>query len=380
MYKKLFTIFFLFLFSFFLFVPSVFAENNQEIKEESKITVYFFEDRLCPVCRDQKNFMESLKENYPQMTLIIYPISDVSKFEEIAKMHGVNNPLIMSPTTFIGDNFFQFSSFGDREKQKIIDALEGEIVERDIYMIRIPLLNIIVDISDWSLLLITSVLGILDGFNVCSIAALILILSIVLVFKSRKKILFFGGIFILTTVIVYGILVFMWGQLFRVLIGYSEMFSYIVGIAAFLGGLYFLKEFRRFYKYGPTCEFGNNKIVRKATEKIQKSFADSSKGTLILAGSIIVFVTIITIIEFPCSAGIPIIFTGILIEAGVSSSESIFYILFYLLFYMIDEMIIFLGAVFTREIWIANSKAITWFTLIGALILFYLSYYYIFGL
>ncbi len=380
MYKRILGIFFLLILSFSLFTPFVFAENNQEINQEDKIMVYFFEDRLCPVCRDQKNFMESIKGDYPQMELVIYSISDFSKFDEIAEMHGVENPPVMSPTTFIGDNFFQFSYFTEREKQQIIDALEGEIIERDIHMIRIPVLNIMVDISDWSLPLITFVLGSLDGFNICSIGALILILSIVLVFKSRKKILLFGGLFIFTTVLVYGGLVFMWGQLFRVLVGHSELLSYIVGIAAFFGGAYFFKEFWRFYKYGPTCESGNNKIITKATEKVQKTFADSSKGTLALVVSIVIFAAIITIVELPCSVGIPIAFTGILIESGVPLSTFVSYILLYLFFYMLIEVIIFSGAVFTKEIWITNSKAITWITLAGSLVLFYLSFYYIFGL
>ena len=209
---------------------------------------------------------------------------------------------------------------------------------------------------------------------------LILILSIVLVFKSRKKIFFYGGLFIFTTVVVYGVLVFMWGQLFRALIGHSEMLSYIVGVAAFFGGVYFFKEFYRFFRYGPTCESSSNKFAIKATKKVQAVFADSRKGTLALATSIMFFAAIITIVELPCSVGIPIAFTGVLTEAGVSLTVFVSYVLLYLFFYMLIEIIIFSGAVFTRKIWIANSKAITWITLLGSLALFYLAYYYILGL
>ncbi len=195
---------------FLLFSPVVFSQENIEEANEEKIVVYFFEDRLCPVCRDQKEFMEEIKDDYPQMELRIYPISDFDKLEEIAAMHGVENPKIMAPTTFIGDNYFQFSHFTEDHKQRIIKALEGEIVDENCCIVRVPILNIDIDISQWSLPLVTIMLGSLDGFNVCSIGALILILSIVLVFRSRKKVFFFGGLFIFTTVIVYGVLVFMW--------------------------------------------------------------------------------------------------------------------------------------------------------------------------
>jgi hypothetical protein len=68
-----------------------------------------------------------------------------------------------------------------------------------------------------------------------------------------------------------------------------------------------------------------------------------------------------------------------LVEEGVSLLEHILYISIYLLFYMLIEIIIFTGAVLTKKIWIANSRAITWVTLAGALILFYLAFYYLFS-
>ncbi len=314
------------------------------------------------------------------MEIISYPITDFEKLEEVAAMHGVENPAIMAPTTFIGDNYFQFSYFTEDHKQRIIDALDGKIVDKDCCMVRIPILNIDIDIRNWSLPLITIMLGSLDGFNVCSIGALILVLSIVLVFKSRRKIFLYGGLFIFTTVLVYGVLVFLWGQLFRMLIGHSEILSYIVGVAAFFGGVYFFKEFWRFFRHGPTCKSSENKLAIKATKKVQEVFADSKKGTLALATSIVFFAGIITIVELPCSVGIPLAFTGVLTEAGVPFSTFVLYILLYLFFYMLIEVIIFTGAVLTREIWIANSKAVTWITLFGSLVLFYLAYYYIFGL
>ena len=368
----------LFTFTLFLFFSAFLP--IEAVEEDTSIKVYFFEDRLCPVCKSQKDFMEEIQSEYPQMEIITYPISNVDKLEEVARMHGVEDISIMAPTTFIGENYFQFPYFTEKEKQKIIDALEGRLVEKDCCTVRIPLLNITIDISQWSLPLITFVLGSLDGFNVCSIGALILILSIVLVFKSRKKIFFFGGLFIFTTIVVYGTLVFLWGQLFRVLIGHTEMLSYIVGAAAFFGGVYFFREFWRFFRYGPTCNSSNSKIAIKATEKVQAVFADSKKGTMALITSIIFFAAVITIVELPCSIGIPVAFTGVLIEAGVSLGAFIFYILLYLFFYMLIELVIFTGAVFTKEIWLANSKAITWITLLGSLILFYLAFYYLFGL
>lgn len=372
---------FLFLVGFFLFFTFsgyVFANDIEIENKEEKITIYLFDDRLCPVCRDTKNFIEGLKEEYPQIELNIYPISDTRKLLEIANMYGVENYGIMAPTIFIGDNFFQFRDFNERNERMIISAIKGEEIEEDCCLVKIPFLNMELDISRLSLPFIAFILGSIDGFNVCSVGALILVLSIVLVLDSKKKIFFFGGLFILTAVAIYGVLVFMWGKAFELLVGQLEILRIIVGLASFFGGLYFFMQFLKFFKYGPLCQSSNSKLIKSATNKLKKAFENPGQKFYLLVGSVMFFAAVITIVELPCSVGIPIAFAGILVESGVSLSGYIFYILLYLFFYMLIELIIFTGAVLTKKIWFAGSKLITWITLFGSIVLFYLAFYYIF--
>lgn len=362
---------------FFSFFSGIAFAETEAVDE--KVIIHFFDDRLCSVCRDAKEFIQSIEQDYPQVDLRIYPISDTEKLRQTAKEHGVEDYNIMAPTIFIGGNFFQFRDFTSRHEEMIVKAIEGEVVQDDCCVIKIPFLNIEIDIRNWSLPFITVVLGSLDGFNVCSIGALILILSIVLVFKSKKKIFFAGGLFILTTAIVYGILVFSWGKLFEALVGQLEILRIIVGLAALGGGLYFFKEFWRFFRYGPTCKASDSALAKKATQKLKKAFEDPKRSFFYLVGAIMFFAVVITLVELPCSVGVPIAFTGILVEAGLSLTAYVFYILAYLFFYMLIEIIIFTGAVLTKKIWFANSKAITWITFAGAMVLFYLAFYYLFS-
>ena len=363
----------------FLLAAVLFFSFGNFISAEEKIIIHFFDDRLCPVCRDAKAFIEEIKDDYPQLELIIYPISDTRKLSQIAEEHGKDDYGIMAPSIFVNDNFFQFNHFTSREQGMLISAIEGEIVEDGCCIINIPFLNIEVDISNWSLPLITIILGSIDGFNVCSIGALILVLSIVLVLESRKKIFFFGGLFIFTAVVIYGTLVFIWGRLFELLVGQLEILRIIVGLAAFGGGIYFFREFWRFFRFGPTCKTSDSKLIKKAAGNLRRAFEESGKKIYLLAGSVIFFAAVITIVELPCSVGIPIAFAGILVEKGVSLGVYIFYILLYLFFYMLIELIVFTGAVLTKKIWFAGSKAITWITFAGAAVLFYLAFYYLIG-
>lgn len=375
----LFAVFFSFSGSVFALTPPPESFEEKGFVEKSALTVYFFDDRLCPVCRDTKTFIQELLEEYPEAELIIYPISNTQKLSEVAETYGIEDYSIMAPTIFIGDNFFQFRDFTSRNERMLISALEGEIVEDDCCVINIPFLNIEVDISGWSLPFLAIILGSIDGFNVCSIGALILVLSIVLTLDSRRKIFLFGGLFIITAVIVYGVLVFVWGRLFEILVGQLEILRVIVGLASLAGGIYFFKEFWRFYKHGPACQTSDSQLAKTATLRLKQAFETPGKKIYLLAGSIMFFAGVITIVELPCSVGIPIAFSGILIEQGLSLGSYVFYLLLYLFFYMLIELVVFTGAVLTKKIWFANSKMITWITFAGALVLFYLALYYLVG-
>ncbi len=349
-------------------ITPIFAEN---------VTIHFFEDRLCSTCALQKDFMSSIKDDYPNLEIKTYPISETSKLHQLANDYNVKDYKIMAPTSFINGIFFQFNDFGEIEKASIIDAIEGNYIERSDNIINIPFINKEVDLDNLPLVLTTIVLSSIDGLNVCSIGALILILSIVLVFNSRRKILLYGGIFILTTALVYGIIVFTWGKAFELLLGQIEILRIIVGLSALIGGGYFFKQFIKFLRSGPACESSKSTLITKATKRIKNVFENENSGTLSTIGAIIIFASIIVIVELPCSIGIPIVFVGILTEANLSLYSFISYILIYLLFYMLIELVVFLTAVFTKKIWLSNSRAITWATLAGSLFLFYLAFYYL---
>ncbi len=376
----------LFLFVSFFSVSSLFAASDQNevsTQDGSKeiITVHLFEDRWCPVCQDAEKFIRSVIDDHPNFELEVYDITDKEKVEEIANNAGVEDYRIMAPMIFIENDLLQFNHFGERQEEILLNIFKGKSYdeEDDRYTFPVPLVNREISVKGWSLPALTVVLGSFDGFNVCSLGSLILILSLVMVFDSRKKILIYGGLFILSTVLVYGSLVFIWGKVFETLLGHLAIFRYIVGFAAAAGAIYFFKEFWRFYRYGPTCQSSDSALAKRAIMKIKENFKDPTSGALTLAGSVVMFAVVITVVELPCSIGVPVAFTGILVERGVSLTAYTGYILLYLLMYMLDEVVVFLGAVFTKRIWFANSKMVTWVTLFGALVLTYLSLYYLIG-
>ncbi len=364
--------------------PEEVVEGSSSAAEET-VTVRFFDDRFCPVCQDAKSFLQSLSEEKEELELEIYPISETELIHQTARELGVDRGEYdprMAPVIFIGDQVLQFTAFGESQRENIVRAVEGKMVDlsEEKYGFSLPFIDRQITVEDWSLPAITIILGSLDGFNVCSLGALILILSLVMALGSRKLIFLYGGLFILTAVAVYGVLVFVWGQLFEYLLGHLGVMALIVGLAALGGAIYFFKEFWRFYRYGPTCEASESDLARKATLKVKETLKNPASGPLVLAGSVMFFAAVITLVELPCSIGVPIAFSAILAERGVSLAAFTGYVLLYLFFYMLIEVIIFSGAVMTKQIWFAGSRMITWVTFAGALILLYLAWYYLSGL
>jgi len=358
-----------------------------------EVEVNFFYSPSCGYCAQEKVFLNEIEQNYSEVKINRFSVAskeNVDKLLNLYERHDFpkeNYGLV--PVTFIdGQYFLGFSDqIGQRIEKCIIDISQGRDPEckennpaetSDADIVKIPILGEI-SAKDYSLPALSVILGVLDGFNVCSLGALVLILGLVLALKSRKRILAFGSIFILTTAIIYGFLIVIWYQIFSFLSPYLRIMEIIIGALGIGGGIYFLKEFLRMKKKGVTCEIDTGKeIMSKFSSRFQEGLKNS-RNILVLIGLVFTFAAIITIVEFPCSAAVPVFFAGVLAKAELSTFYYLLYISLFVLFYMIDEILVFLIAFFTMKLWLASNKVVIWITLIEAIILFFLGLYYILG-
>lgn len=363
-----------------LFLTSIFYKGySQEIKESGhKVEVILFYSITCPHCEKEIEFLKKIEDNYPNVRFIKYPIGreETERIKkEICKIHEIENYCIYVPITIVrtvgkerGDYFIGFES-EDTTGKKIINAIENHLKEKDGKTKEI-VYPIIGDVSKYSLPILSIILGFLDGFNICSLSALVIILSLVIGIKSRKVVLLLGGVYIITTSFVYGLLMFFWYNFFEFLGKYTGAMELLIGFIGIFGAVYFFREFWRFRKYGPSCDAKYGKrFISKFIEKFS-NIQEKRFGIVLLALSILSFSFIITIVEFPCSAGIPLFYTGILANKQLDFWYEIFLMILYLLFYMLDEILVFLIAVFTLKIKLTSSKATTFAYLFASIILF----------
>ena len=211
--------------------------------------------------------------------------------------------------------------------------------------INLPLLGS-VDLSLQPLLLSTGIIAFVDGFNPCSLWLLTILIALVLHSGSRKRVLIVGLVFLATTAAVYGL--FMIG-VFSVLAyaQYLPWMYWIVAAFALLFGLVNIKDYF-FFKRGFSFT-----IDDKHKPGIFKNFRElmtNGRSPLALAGATLVMALGIALIELPCTAGFPVIWSGLVSAHDVSPVGFGGLLVAYLAIYLLDELIVFGIAVFKLRI------------------------------
>lgn len=354
-----------------VFTCLLFTKKTAVAKETTKID--FFYSVTCPHCIKEQAFLDTIEKKYPQIKINRYEAAKNSRLlEQLYKKYQV--PLLYQgavPITFIKDKYFL--GFSDQIGTQIEDYLSGSTKKN-------PSLIEQINIKKYSLPVLAVILGVLDGFNICSLGALLIILTLVLSLRSRKKIFIFGISYLVTTAFVYGLLIFFWYQLFNIITPYIRKMEIVIGLITAGGAFYFFKEFLKAYKYGPNCEIDEGKrITGRFSVKFKKLVAETEKLIPIIV-SILIFAATITVVEFPCSAAVPLVFAGILSKAHLPTFLYLLYMILYIVFYLLDEIIIFLIAVFTMKLWLSSPKFVTWIIFLQAIIMLFLSVHYLFGI
>ncbi|MFH1841455.1 MAG: hypothetical protein ABH800_01715 [Candidatus Nealsonbacteria bacterium] len=347
------------------------------------VEIDFFYSSNCTHCQAEQKFLDGMEKKYPEVIINRYLINNPANQEiliNMCKECDVEEYIGLVPLTFVEKEFFPGFDNSEGIGKKIEDSINKHLKESN-QVQEEKKFNLLflgeVNLANYSLPVLAVILGIMDGFNVCSLGALILILGLVLVLRSRSKILLFGGIFILTTALVYGALIGIWYKLFSLLAPYLRLMEIIIGLLGIAGGVYFFRQFLKFKKQGPACEQGlGDRVASKFSLKIKESLKNP-KNIVFLLGTIFLFAVLITIVEFPCSAIVPVTFAGILAQSELSSLQYLSYIALFVLFYMLDEIIVFFVAVTKMTIWLTSKKFLVLITLFEAVIFFLLGLYYL---
>lgn len=337
-----------------------------DIKNDDKVNIYLFYSKICPHCQKEEKYFETLKEKYQdKINIYTYEVTENKTNNEIMKSLKKelkeNNQGV--PFTIIGSKTFlgYDESFNERIENTIDSYLNENTTTDNIYTI--PILGK-VEAKNASIILITIILGFIDGFNPCAMWILLLLINMCISIKDKKKMLIVCLTFIITSGIIY--FLSMLGIGFILDLTTIAYIRNIIAILAIVLGIYNL------YTYIKTRKETGCHVVKKEKRKTIITKINNilnNKNTLLMFGGTIILATSVSLVEMACSLGFPTIFLEILSINNIHGFLKITYLLIYILFYLIDDIVVLFLSIKAFEAKGISTKYNKYVHLIGGLIM-----------
>ncbi len=318
---------------------------------DQPVVVTMFWGDGCPHCAEAKPFLEGLEKKYPTLEVRLYEVwyndANLKMMQQMADQYGFKATGV--PTTFIGDkHWVGFNEqIGAEWEATIKDLASGTGSGEDVQssdVIKLPLFGE-VDLQKQSLLVSTLLIALVDGVNPCSIWVLTMLLALTLHTGSRKKVLIIGLIFLTVTAGIYALFITGLFTVMKVL-SFTKWIQVIVALISLFFAIVNIKDYF-WYKEGVSFTIDDSKkpgIFQRMRKVLDAG--DSFWGTV---GATIVLAAGVSLVEFSCTAGFPVMWTNLLTAQNVAPAVFVGLLLVYMLIYQLDELVIFGTAVFSLK-------------------------------
>ena len=340
-------------------------------KPDSCTTLEIFSRQGCPHCVDAYLYLEKLKTEYPQIEIVARDIhSDPDNMQRFARFNNrfkIDQPGIPSflicDRYLIGFNDGKSSGAIIRHMLGLENKAKTKTATNEIDM---PLFGV-VSVEKLGLPMFTMAIGLVDGFNPCAMWVLLILLSILVNLRDRKRILLIAGTFVFISGAVYFIFMAAWLNIFLI-IGFSRALQIIIGLTAILIGTVHIKDY---FAYKKSLSLS---IPDSAKPSIYSRIRDVIYAENIIATfiAIIVMAILVNLIELLCTAGLPAIYTQILTLQQLNTSQYYLYLLLYNIAYMFDDALMVGLIVFTMSKQRLEEAQGRWLKLLSGSIIFIL--------
>lgn len=370
--------------------------------------IYLFWGDGCPHCAIAKPYLESLSAKYPGVELKAYEVYYVEEnqklFFEMAAKYGFEPSAV--PTFFIGNYYSvgysqelnnkieailqQCLKYGcpdpgvdeitttpstilDATMEKIMavaptmsatstpaitpaatsSSNAATVIDESVppmtnstqpHFLEIPFFDM-VDLDSQSVTISTILIALVDGFNPCSLWVLSMLITLTLHTGSRRKVILIGIIFLSVTAFIYALFI---TGLFSVLsiISFYGWIQVVVALIAMFFGLVNVKDYF-WYKEGVSFTIADEK--KPGIFKRMRRVMDASQSTGGLVGATIALAAGVSLVEFSCTAGFPVLWTNLLASQNIGAAVFVLLLILYMLIYQLDELVIFFTAVVTLK-------------------------------
>lgn len=363
---------------------------------QRRVSVYLFWGEGCGFCEKEIRFLKDLQGKYPGLEVEMFEVwhnqSNLVLFEDMCRAYGLNR-IPGVPTLFIGEDVvigygsdettgkrieelvklcLSEGCLGPAEKLSTSTAVTSIKLTETVESVRSSALSgeescrregtceatSVVETSIRSrgqppsggvkpiggLFLFTVSMGLVDGFNPCSIWVLCLLLSLLL-HVSRRRMTLVGGVFIAFSALVYLMFLEAWFTLNQVL-KYIVAFRAVLGLAVVGVGVMGVKDFITSFK-GVSLTIPKS-VKPRIYEGMRRLLSQGSSTPILLSG-VASLAFMVNAFELLCTAGLPAAYTQVLSSQTLPRMVYHAYLWVYALFYMFDELALLAVFAFTSK-------------------------------
>lgn len=319
--------------------------------EETKIIrFHFFWSKTCPHCRKAKPFINELAHSYDWLEINSYEISEdqenAALFRTLSEKIGEKKfavpAFLFCKQIVIG--YLNDQTTGAHLRERLLNCQASltqgrkELLEKAVETKKfsLPLLGDF-DPKSMSLPVFTLIIAGLDAFNPCAFFVLLLMLSLLVNAKDRKRMLLIGGIFVFFSGFIYFLFMAAWLNLFLYL-GEIRSITIVAALIAIGVSIINIKDYFLFKK-GPSLSIPDS-AKPNLYGRIRKLMNASSLPTMIFGTVMLAIVA--NSYELLCTSGFPMVFTRLLTLHDLTSSSYYLYLVLYNVIYVIPLTVIVL--------------------------------------
>jgi glutaredoxin len=327
----------------------------------------------CPHCEAAKHFLSELQRERPSLRIAIYDVAEDSdarqRLATLVAERGLTS--VGVPTFLIGTElivgFLSTDTTGTEIRTTLDQQAGGTTPHQAVEGIQTRWFGEL-RVGDLGLPLFTIVIGLLDGFNPCSMWVLLFMLSLLAGLANRPKLLLIAGTFVAIEGIAYFAFMAAWLNLF-LLIGFSRVTELILGSIAGLAGAINIKDFLAFQR-GISLSIPD--AAKPGLYARMRRILQAENIVAALIGTVMLAV-LVQAVELLCTAGLPALYTRILTMRQLDRWAYYGYLALYNVAYMLDDVLVLAIGVITMSHYKLQEREGRWLKLISGIVMVALS-------
>lgn len=379
------------------------AQNSAPVQPLTRpmSVVEVFVREGCPHCEKAEAFLDRLRQERKDLSIVIRDVQKepaaLERLKELARSQGAG--IARVPAIFVGGQLILGYSEEARTDRLIRGALQGRPSEAaadtlsgaceaeesalscaadapaaaeaaQAKSFEIEFLGRTLLLDDVGLPAFTVAMGLLDGFNPCSMWVLILMISLLAPLNDRKRMVAIAGTFVIVEGVAYFLFMAAWLNLF-LLIGLSRISQLVIAGIAIIAGLINVKDF---WGLGRGISLSIPDRAKPGIYARMRAILHAENMAAAIVG-VIILGLLVQIVEFLCTSGFPALFTRILTLRELDTASYYGYLLLYIAAYMLDDVIVLGIGVATLSRHRLQEKEGRWLKLISGLVMIGLGLY-----